>query len=132
MATFKAELNAFQVKALEKLDQVRRASILELFSLVIDATPVDEGFLRGAWQPTLNTPFTGKVTQKDPSGAAAKTRVLATLGKLKDVVYFTNTMPYAYRIEFDSWSAQAMGGMVRPNVLLWPRIVTAKAKAFSN
>lgn len=129
---FKKQLSDFQRKAMVQVDQVRRASILEMFSLVIDATPVDEGFLKGAWQTTVNSPFYGRVSDKDPSGAAAKVRILANMGKLTEVVWFTNTMPYAYRIEYESWSAQAPGGMVRSNIPRWKSIVAAKAKVFIN
>lgn len=132
MGQFSGKVGKFRARALVKLDQVRRGSILELFSLVIDATPVDKGMLKGAWMPTVNTPFSGTISVSDKSGAIAKARILANMGELKDVVWFTNTMPYAYRIEYDGWSAQARGGMVRSNIIRWPQIVAAKAKAFSD
>ena len=44
---FESQLRGFGVKALDKVDKVRRASVLELFKLVIMATPVDTGRLRG-------------------------------------------------------------------------------------
>lgn len=132
MATFSADLRGFKNRAIEDLDRVRRASIIEFFSLVIDATPVDQGFLRGAWQLQLNSPATGRVERRDPSGAAAKAQLLSDLGTMKDVVWFTNTMPYASRIEYDGWSAQAPVGMVRSNLPRWPAIVAAKARAFAS
>lgn len=130
MAQFGVALDAFQQKALRQVDQVRRASVLELFSLVIDGTPFDEGFLRGGWQTSVNSPATGSISRPDPTGAAAKLQILSNLGDLNSVVYFVNAMPYAYRIEFDGWSAQAKGGMVRPNVVKWKTIVANKAKEF--
>lgn len=134
MATFKKsfsdQVRAFEAKALVRIDQVRRASILELFSLVIDATPVDQGILRGAWQTTVNSPNLSSILRFDKVGSAAKAEVLKNMGGLKDVVFFTNTMPYAYRIEYDSWSEQAKGGMLRVNLPKWPQIVANKAKAF--
>lgn len=132
MSSFTGKIGKFKAKAIVKVDQVRQASILDLFSLVVDATPVDQGMLKGAWMPTVNTPFSGTVNVKDPSGSIAKARIRANMGELKDVVWFTNTMPYAYRIEYDGWSQQAPGGMVRSNIPRWPQIVAAKAKAFSD
>ncbi len=132
MAGFHSKLSAFELKAIARVDQVRRASIIELFSIIIDATPFDEGFLRGGWQTSLNTPSTQVLSRKDPTGAIAKGQILHNLGEVASVVWFTNTMPYAYRIEYDAWSAQARGGMVRPNLVKWPAIVAAKAKEFSD
>lgn len=130
MAKFKNQLKAFHEKSLKQLDQVRRASILELFTLIIDATPVDEGFLKGGWQASMDSPSGQVLARKDPTGAKAKGQVLMNLGKVDTVVWFVNTMPYAYRIEYDSWSAQARAGMVRPNITKWQAIVDAKAKEF--
>lgn len=130
MAKFKAQLDKFQERAILRLDRVRRASIIEMFSLVIDATPVDEGFLRGGWQATVNVPSTQVLKRADPAGSKAKAQVLLSLGKITDVVWFTNTMPYAYRIEYEGWSAQARGGMVRSNLPKWQGIVDAKAREF--
>lgn len=130
MAQFENSLNKFEQKAMRQVDQVRRAAVLELFSLVIDGTPFDEGFLRGGWQTSLNSPATGGILRADPTGAAAKLQVLSNLGDLNSVIYFVNAMPYAYRIEFDAWSAQAPNGMVRPEVVKWKTIVANKAKEF--
>ena len=38
-------------------------------------------------------------TRDDPSGAAALAEAMANLGSLADVVWFTNNLPYAERIE---------------------------------
>lgn len=132
MAGFKAKLSAFEKKAMVRLDQVRRASIVEFFSLVIDATPVDEGFLKGGWQVTLHAPSGQLLKRTDPAGISAKAQMMQHLGTVRDVVWMTNTMPYAYRIEFDGWSQQAPHGMVRSNLPRWKAIVQAKAKAFSD
>lgn len=127
MASFQAQLKGFGIKALEKVDQVRRASVLELFRLVIYATPVDTGRLRGNWQTTINSPATGE--RSTGSADSAMAQAVANLGGLVDVVWFTNNLPYAERIEF-GYSKQAPEGMVRKHVAMWQRIVSAKAKAY--
>lgn len=132
MAGFAKKLSAFQAKAIERVDQVRRASIIEMFSIIVDATPVDEGFLKGGWQASMNSPSTQLLNRKDPTGAMAKGQIMYNLGDAATVVWFVNTMPYAYRIEYDGWSAQARGGMVRANVPKWRAIVAAKSKEFSD
>ena len=126
---FESQLRGFGVKALDKVDKVRRASVLELFKLVIMATPVDTGRLRGNWQTTINSPAGAATARDDPSGAAALAEAMANLGSLADVVWFTNNLPYAERIEYEGWSRQAPEGMVRRHIAQWQRIVSAKAQA---
>lgn len=127
---FESQLRGFGIKALDKVDKVRRASVLELFKLVIYATPVDSGRLRGNWQTTVNTPATAEIERTDGNGGLALAEAMANLGGLLDVVWFTNNLPYAERIEYDGWSRQAPEGMVRKHVAQWRRIVEAKARAF--
>jgi len=126
---FESQLRGFGIKALDKVDKVRRASVLELFKLVIYATPVDSGRLRGNWQTTVNTPATAEIERTDSNGGLALAEAMANLGGLLDVVWFTNNLPYAERIEYDGWSRQAPEGMVRKHVAQWRRIVEAKARA---
>lgn len=126
---FETQLRGFGITALDKVDKVRRASVLELFKLVIYATPVDTGRLRGNWQTTINTPAGGTRGALDPSGGAALAEVMANMGGLLDIVWFTNNLPYVERIEYDGWSRQAPEGMVRKHVAQWQRIVSAKAAA---
>lgn len=128
---FEGQLRGFGITALDKVDKVRRASVLELFKLVIYATPVDTGRLRGNWQTTINSPASGTKTVSDPSGNMALAEVMANMGGLLDVVWFVNNLPYAERIEYDGWSRQAPSGMVRKHLAMWQRIVSAKAKAVS-
>lgn len=126
---FESQLRGFGIKALDKVDKVRRASALELFKLVIYATPVDSGRLRGNWQTTINSPAVAALDRTDPNGSLSLAEAMVNLGGLLDVVWFTNNLPYAERIEYDGWSRQAPEGMVRKHVAQWRRIVEAKARA---
>lgn len=125
---FEQQLRQFGVQAAEKVDRIRRASALELFKLVIYATPVDTGRLRGNWQTTVGSPAAAELARIDPSGSAAMAEAMTNLGGLLDVVWFVNNLPYAEAIEYGH-SMQAPEGMVRRHVAKWPRIVAAKAKA---
>lgn len=128
--SFTLAIERWGADTLIKIDKVRRASILELFNLVIDGTPVDTGMLRGNWQTSVNAPTTGAIDREDKPGAAAKAEALANLGSLVDVVYMVNSLPYVERIEYEGYSAQAPEGMVRKNALRWQAIVEAKAKEY--
>ncbi|UYA98770.1 hypothetical protein P9A53_gp26 [Xanthomonas phage vB_Xar_IVIA-DoCa6] len=130
MARFQQQLRGFGIKTLDKVDKVRRASVLELFKLVIFSTPVDTGRLRGNWQTTINSPASAAIDRLDMGGGAAMAEAVANLGSLTDVIWFTNNLPYAERIEYDGWSKQAPEGMVRRHLASWKRIVAAKARAF--
>lgn len=125
---FEQQLRQFGVQAAEKVDRIRRASALELFKLVIYATPVDTGRLRGNWQTTVGSPAAAELARVDPGGSAAMAEAMTNLGGLLDVVWFVNNLPYAEAIEYGH-SKQAPEGMVRRHVAQWPRIVAAKAKA---
>lgn len=129
MASFESQLRGFGVRSLEAVDRVRRASVLELFQLVILGTPVDTGRLRGNWQTTINSPAEASIDRLDKGGGAAIAEAVANLGGLVDVVWFVNNLPYAESIEYGS-SRQAPEGMVRKHVAQWKRIVESKAKAY--
>ncbi len=128
---FQQAVGKWGIKALVRIDKIRRASILELFSLVIDGTPVDTGMLRGNWQTTINSPSTSRIDRLDKGGMAAKAEALANLGSLLDVVFLTNSLPYVERIEYEGYSHQAPAGMVRVNKAKWSRIVEAKARGIA-
>jgi len=127
--TFKNEIKAFVNLSMQQVDAVRRASILGLFVSIIRATPVDTGRLRANWLTNVGQPGDGSSEATDPTGAAAIARVSQNMGGLNDVVYFNNNLPYAERIEYDGWSAQAPEGMVRVNVARWQKIVEQAAEA---
>lgn len=130
MGRFQDQLRGFGTKSLDKIDKVRRASVLELFKLVIYSTPVDSGRLRGNWQTTINSPARAERDRLDPGGSAALAEAVANLGSLVDVIWFVNNLPYAERIEYDGWSThKAPDGMVRKHLASWQRIVAAKARA---
>jgi hypothetical protein len=128
--SFADAVKKFGATTLVKIDRTRRASIIELFNLVINASPVDTGRLRGNWQTSINAPILTVTERLSKDGAMAKAEAMANLGSLMDVVYMMNNLPYVERIEYEDYSKQAPGGMVRKNVVRWSEIVEAKAKEY--
>lgn len=114
---------------MKRYDQVRRASILELFSLVILRSPVDTGRFRGNWQTTIGQAATGSIPREDKSGGEAIADILANVGTMLDVVWMVNNLPYADALE-RGWSAQAPQGMFQRSTIQWADIVTAKTREF--
>lgn len=131
MATFSGDISRWNIKSMETLDKVRRASILELFQLIIYSTPVETGRLRGNWQTGVNSGKRGEIDRIDKAGDATLAEVLANMGGMMDTVYFTNNLPYAERIEYDGWSYKERAGMVRKHLVQWQRIVENKAREFA-
>lgn len=129
--SFEAQVRRFGNTTMARIDQVRRASALELFRLIIVSTPVDNGVLINNWRTQVNSPNTDTKDSVDPTGGMALAEAAANLGSLLDSVFFTNNLPYAERIEYDGWSRfKRPEGMVRKNVVRWDDIVAAKAREY--
>jgi hypothetical protein len=81
---------------------------------LVPATPVDTGFARANWRPSLNAPASVPVSQLDPTGAATIAKI-ATVSKRwtpGDVLFITNNAPYIGALNAGS-SPQAGPGFVQ-------------------
>jgi len=96
------------------VDNKIRAATSEVFSNIIQMTPVDTGRARGNWQCTIGSPFVGQ----DDSGNVMKAQSVIPR-HAGSVVYLTNNVPYIGRLEYDAHSRQAPNGMVRVSVALF-------------
>lgn len=122
------EIIEFNKKAMTKSLLATKKAIISLTTDIIYDTPVDTGRLRNNWIPSINQGSNFSMLGLDTSKRRSKERPtlqetitkVNTL-KLGDTFYFTNNLPYAKRIEFDSWSAKAPAGMVRKNLLKWSK-----------
>jgi hypothetical protein len=126
--SFSDDVQGFAAKAGKSVDETMRAIALELFSSTIKDTPVDTGRARGNWQTTIGAPATGEVDRLG-EGEAVK-EVSATVADFSGgkVIYLSNNLPYIYRLEYDGWSDQAPGGMLRKNVARIQQIVAKAAR----
>lgn len=119
MASFSAQLKTAIARNEATLEKARILLIQRLFRDITFDTPVLDGFLRGSWKATTESPeYT--LGAADPSGSTTIQQINTTVGasNFKTTVYLTNGQPYGYRIEFEGWSAvKAPEGMVRRNVL---------------
>lgn len=101
-------------------EKMVRGTVIGCASRIIKRTPVDEGTLRGNWQPSLSQPINTTITRKDKNGAAVEADIMREGERLKigGVFFMSNNLPYAARIEFEGWSRlQAPQGMMRIEVL---------------
>ena len=93
-----------------------RGTLLGIFKRTIARTPIKSGRLRNNWHTGIGKPVQGK-RKANKSGANSYRNANTTVSKVKigDIVYFSNNLPYAHRIEFGGFSS-APAGMLRISV----------------
>lgn len=131
--SFTSDLEKFHKKTMAVHAKVKRASSLDLFSLVVIGTPVDKGVLRNNWFLAVGNPSGEMIDSSDPSGQIAISRMKSDIdkGDINDDIYLTNNLPYAVPIEFDGHSGKAPDGMVRVNLVRWDSIVKSNTRKFA-
>jgi len=112
------DLWRFAVRRKEHLNEIASAVVLRGANQMVLQSPVDKGFLKNNWNSSIGDISYKIDAPENPNGTnslsgIAKTFSVFGTGK---VGYFTNSMPYAMRIEYDGWSQQAPSGVVRVNV----------------
>ncbi|QPH88791.1 HK97 gp10 family phage protein [Campylobacter concisus] len=124
------QIDNFSAKAQEKALKIFKKSVIDLTSDIISDTPVDTGRLKNNWFPSVGAASeqTTEATANEAGDRAEKyAQNELTLDK---TFYFTNNLPYAFRIEFEGWSKnKAPQGMVRRNAIRWKQIVKRAARA---
>ncbi|QHJ00115.1 HK97 gp10 family phage protein [Xylophilus rhododendri] len=112
--TFAAQIALFASKTKLGMDTVVRKVAFDLGSALVIKSPVDSGRFKNNWQIGVGSVNLAIDSANDPSGAAALTRLAASIATVKagGVLYLTNSLPYAQRLEY-GWSKQAPAGMVR-------------------
>lgn len=92
------------------VEQAARKIAFEAFSRVIARSPVDTGRFRANWNVSYGTP-NYQTTERALGGGEAEALKALTL-PVGGIVYLSNGLPYAQRLEF-GWSKQAPNGMIR-------------------
>lgn len=111
------KLKKFAREGTEKLERVARMAVLDAGAKIVELTPVDTGFARAGWFPTVNGQQTGtEIAEFSFSGM-----------KLGDTIGVANRVEYIWALE-NGHSKQAALGMVRVTAALWPQIVSDAAK----
>lgn len=109
----------FELIALNQSENAIKAAIVGLCGDIISDTPVDTGRLKNNWFPSVDVASTETTEQTADTARARLETAVSQEYKLDKVFYFTNNLPYAYRIEFEGWSKKAPQGMVRRNIVRW-------------
>lgn len=116
------QIHEFNIKAMAQSEAKIKKAFIGLSTDIIMDTPVLSGRLRNNWMTSVNK---GSNETTESTSNTAVNRASSVKFKLGDTLYLTNNLPYAPRIEFDSWSAKARGGMVRKNVIRWEKYFNA-------
>jgi hypothetical protein len=131
-AQFKRDFARRVAAAGERANEVVREVARGMVAGMIEKSPVGDpsqwarrgppGYVGGRFKNNWNCSVVGINLQTgapiDASGAGAVDRAKAALAKWEpgQTIYITNSMPYAYRLEYEGWSRQAPAGMVRTTV----------------
>lgn len=120
----RAQIDAWVQKAPQKLDGFARQICFEMAERVVDKTPVDTGFLRGSWQPSIGSPSLDHAGKSDKAGAAAQAAVALVVPQIKagDRFYMMNNAAYARHVEYGT-SKMAGRYYVSDTVKNWPSVV---------
>jgi hypothetical protein len=113
---FRANMAKRIAMAKQKQELFYKKLALEVMTRVVMKSPVDTGRFRANWNVGYGTPNLRTDTITDASGGhtiAANTAGIMGLQIDGKTIWITNSLPYAYRLEYEGWSRQAPGGMVR-------------------
>ena len=119
--TFHADIVKFVNKTNLRAETIIRKLALDMLAGCLARSPVDTGRFRGSWRLSLEGPDlsvegarTKLATDVDIGDAPTGAEMAAALTKLRPwklgvTIYITNNLPYALRLENESWSMQAPG-----------------------
>lgn len=112
---FRQDVKNIINKGNNRQNQFVRKLCLELDRSVVLKSPVDTGRFRANWNIGFGSPDTSTTTNTDASGSSAisKAKSILTGDLTGKKIFITNSLPYAYRLEYEGWSNQAPQGMVR-------------------
>ena len=113
-----SQFDMIQKQILERQDKIFRGSIIQLSTMIVNNTPVDEGALKASFIFSIGSP-SSEVRESGDSIESIK--ISLNDFKIGQTGYMTNAQEHAIPNEF-GWSAQAPNGMVRKNVAKWASI----------
>lgn len=129
--SFSSQVISAKKKMMQKTNLAYRKIFFDVSSLVVIRTPVQDGFLRGGWQPSKAFAIKSDNNIADKSGSATISNIgnVQSDATIHDDLYMTNNKPYAYRVEFLGHSQQRAEGMMRSTVDEYQQIVKKVARS---
>ena len=121
MSSWSVPLDRLAQRAQAQFEDVARKATYDLFRAVVLKSPVDTGRFRSNWNVTASIPSFTYSESTNASRADSETLKALTL-PVGGVVYLSNGLPYANRLEY-GYSNQAPSGMIRTSVADFNRFV---------
>jgi hypothetical protein len=119
--SFSIPIDKLAAKSKAKLETVARRATLQVFTEVVQASPVDTGRFRANWNGSSGSPdYTTTASTNQGRGLQEASKALTA--NLASLMYLTNALPYARRLEY-GWSQQAPSGMVRISAMRFAEAV---------
>lgn len=120
-----SDLRKISTERKSDMEKIVRASSFQLGANVIVMSPVDEGRFRNNWNSSINSidDSTDRGLQESGTGSIGQLESKVSSVDIGATFNFSNSLPYANRIEYDGHSKQAPDGVVRVAILQWDNIV---------
>ena len=117
------DLKNIAARRKEDLNEIAQAVTIRVGNQIVLQSPVDQGFFKNNWNSSIGDISYSIDAPENSNGAKSLNGIAETFSIFGTgmVGYFTNSMPYAMRLEYDGWSQQAPNGVVRVNVRKAPR-----------
>lgn len=114
----------------EASEKTIRGTSISLFRQIIIDTPVITGRLRGNWQASISQPISTETVFVDTSGQQTISKAIAIANnfKITDVLFLTNNVEYAERVERGYPNGQRPQGMVAVNTVKFEATIERLAK----
>lgn len=120
--SFRDQFDAATLRVMAATAKEVKARTMGFVGAVVDDTPVKTGTLKGSWQIVKTGQSFAETLPPDVSGVATKQRLIQKIKYLPIhmdwQINFGTPVPWAHRIEYEGWSRQAPGGMVRKNIII--------------
>lgn len=129
---FNMKLSEWAARFEGNMDALARQSSQEIAENVVADTPLDIGFLRGSWQPSIGEPAVRSSVFLGNGGAQVDVGAVVASMRAGDLFHMTNNAKYAMRLEFGFVGEDSLGRyynqagryFVTRNVKRWPAVVT--------
>ena len=116
------------IKASEKkVEEVVKDVAVDLVVNLTLRSPVDTGRFRKNWNVAINE-INYQTDFEVQNNAVQRSVKVVEKYRLGDTINITNSLPYAARLEYESWSKQAPDGMVRLTLIDYPKIMRRRAQ----
>jgi hypothetical protein len=130
--SFADDIRKFQQKTNLSMDVIVRKVVIDMTVAMVRMSPVDTGRFRGNWMIGVGSPDVSTIDAVDKDGSTTVARITSAAGSVQagGVVYITNSLPYARRLEY-GWSKQAPSppGIVRLTVQRYTDYIAAAVKS---